>query len=102
MDNWKIISRIASAFGIIFIIFAVYSAFTRYENMMVSYISTPPASFIQVNVLEAMTPFLLSAVLSFAVAVIINRSQKDAAEEAEVATASAELETAEPQATETP
>ncbi len=77
MDSWKIVSKIASAFGIIFIIFAVFASFISYEDLSVRYVSTPPAGFMQVSIVEAMMPFLLYAVLSFAVSATINRVHRE-------------------------
>jgi hypothetical protein len=79
MESWKIVSKIASAFGIIFIIFAAFASFINYEYMVINY-ANPPASFIQVSMLQTMTPFLLYAVLSFAVSATINRFNREATE----------------------
>jgi hypothetical protein len=56
----------------------VFAAFISYEDLTVRYVSTPPAGFIQVSIVEAMMPFLLYAVLSFAVSATINRVHREA------------------------
>jgi hypothetical protein len=77
MNNWKIVGQIASGFGIIFIVFAVFAAFINFEINTYQYGSNAPAGFIQVSALASMLVFLLFAVLSFVVAGITMRATKE-------------------------
>jgi membrane protein implicated in regulation of membrane protease activity len=77
MSNWRTISKIAVIFGIVFIIFAAFSAFLTYQALILQYSSLVPASFIQVSILSAMLPFMLFAVLSFVVAALGSRAVKE-------------------------
>jgi uncharacterized membrane protein len=72
MNNWKIIGRIATIFGILGVIFAVIAALLNYEINVYLYSRLVPAGFIQVSAVNAMLPFLLVAMLSFAAAAIIS------------------------------
>jgi hypothetical protein len=80
LNNWRIVSQIASGFGIVFVAFAALSAFLNYQainiqaDMQYSYV---PANYLQVYVLNAMLPFLLFAVLSFVVAAVTMRNVRD-------------------------
>lgn len=80
MNNWRAISQIAVIFGIVSIIFAAISAFLNYHSLTLQYQSFAPIEFIQVNVLSAMLPFLLFAVLSFVVAAVGARTTKETAD----------------------
>ena len=75
MDNWKIVGRIASGFGIVFVAFAVFAALITFRLDSYQY-SGAPAGFIQISALDSMLVFLLFAVLSFVVAMVITRSAK--------------------------
>jgi hypothetical protein len=77
MNNWKIVGQIASGFGIIFIIFAVFSALINFEINTYQYGSSAPTGFLQVSALAAMLVFLLFAVLSFVVAGVTMRASKE-------------------------
>ena len=77
LNNWKIIGQIASAFGIVFIVFAILSALINFEINNYEYGSAAPAGFIQVVALGSMLVFLLFAALSFVVAWVISRSTKE-------------------------
>jgi uncharacterized membrane protein len=81
MNNWKIVGQIASGFGIIFIVFAVFAAFINFEINTYQYGSSAPAGFIQVSALASMLVFLLFAVLSFVVAGVIMRAAKEKVDE---------------------
>jgi len=83
MDNWKIIGQISSIFGIIFVVFAAFGAFLEYEALSYQYGSVAPVGFIQVNILFAMLPFLMLAVLSFVVAAVSRRFTKESVEKLE-------------------
>ena len=80
MNNWKIISRIASISGIVFAVFAALSGFTTYELIVVQY-SSAPAAFIQFSVLASMLVYLLLAVLLFVVSGVASRVTKEKVEE---------------------
>ena len=79
MNNWKIISKIAVIFSIVFIVFAVVSAIINYQSLIIQY-SMVPTSFIILSILSTMLPFILFAVLSFVVAAIGSRAAKEKAE----------------------
>ena len=77
MNYWKIVSRIAAAFGVTFVVFAVLDGFVVYEQLTIQYSGSGiPASFIWVSVLGAMLPSLLYAVLSLVVAIFSSRVAK--------------------------
>jgi TRAP-type C4-dicarboxylate transport system permease small subunit len=67
-------------FGIVFIVFSGLAAIINYELDTTLYSSAVPAIFIGLSVLTAMLPFIVSAVLSFAVAASISRTIKSKAE----------------------
>jgi membrane protein implicated in regulation of membrane protease activity len=77
MSNWRTISKIAVVFGIVFLIFAAFSAFLTYQDVILKYSPLVPANFIQVSILIAMLPFMLFAVLSFVVAALGSRAAKE-------------------------
>ena len=77
MNNWKIVSKIASGFGIVFIVFAIFAALISFEINSYQYGSGAPAGFILVSALASMLGFLLFAVLSFVVARVTMRSAKE-------------------------
>jgi uncharacterized membrane protein YesL len=76
MNHWKIVSQIASGFGIVFIVFAVFAAFINYEAITLQS-SLVSASSLQIYILNAMLPFLLYSVLSFIVAGVTMRSSRE-------------------------
>jgi len=80
MDNWKIISKIAWASGIVFIVFTVLAAVLNYELSKVLYEAAAPASLFTYTYLTAMLPFLVAVVLSFVVAVFSSQAAKSAGE----------------------
>ncbi|MCW4017925.1 MAG: hypothetical protein NWF00_04500 [Candidatus Bathyarchaeota archaeon] len=80
MNSWKIISQIASGFGIVFVVFAALEAFVNYQAITMQSAYTIPSGYLQVYILSAMLPFLLFAVLSFIVAAAIMRSGREAEE----------------------
>jgi uncharacterized membrane protein len=77
MNNWKLVSQIASVFGIVFIIFAIFAALVNYEMLTIEYGSEAPAAFIQISAVGSMLVFILLAILSFVVAWITTRSTKE-------------------------
>lgn len=78
MNNWKIVSQIATAFGIAFIVFAALAAFITYGQITIQYQSVVPTSYVQLSVVASMLPFMLFAVLSLVVAGISSRAAKEA------------------------
>jgi large-conductance mechanosensitive channel len=76
MNYWKVVSRIATFFGVAFIVFATISGIIIYENLNIQYGSTISASLLWLNVFNAMLEYLLLAVLSFVVAFFISRAAK--------------------------
>jgi len=77
MNNWKIVSQIASVFGVVFMVFAVFAALVNYEMLSIEYGSQAPAAFIQISAVDSMVVYLLFAVLSFVVAWITMRFTKE-------------------------
>ena len=87
MDNWKIINKIAKAFGIVFIVFTGLAAIISYELYTTMYSSAAPASFIAMSILTATLPFIVSAVLSFTMVILVTRAIKaDVEKETQVQT----------------
>jgi magnesium-transporting ATPase (P-type) len=80
MDNWKIVNKIAIAFGIIFSIFSAVAGIVNYKLDTTLYSSAAPEIFIALTVVTAMLPFIVSAVLSFAVAALTSKPAKLVAE----------------------
>ena len=76
MSNWKIVANIATAFGVVFGVFAAFAAVLNYMYITIQYGNNVPASFLQVNILSAMLPFLLFTVLSFIVVMFAIRAEK--------------------------
>jgi hypothetical protein len=76
MDNWKTVNKIAKIFGYIFVVFSVLVAIVNYELVTIMYSSPPPASFIVLNILTATVPLIISAVLSFTVAIVTTKSSE--------------------------
>jgi hypothetical protein len=74
MNNWKIVSQIATGFGIVFVGFALLAAWTNYELVPFQYGSGVPDRFVQLNFLASMLVYLMFAALSFTVAWITWRS----------------------------
>jgi len=48
-------------------------AIANYELVTIMYSSPPPTSFIVLNILTATTPFIVSAALSFTVAIVTTK-----------------------------
>jgi predicted branched-subunit amino acid permease len=76
LNNWKIVGNISTAFGIAFIVFAIFQAIVSYQINDYQY-PTVPSSIIQILMLSDMLPYLLFAVLSLLVGGIILRTIKD-------------------------
>ena len=81
MNNWKIINKIAFAFGIVFAVFTALSAVFNYEFSKVLYEAGAPASLFTYTFLIAMLPFLAAAVLSFTVYALSLHAAKSEAEQ---------------------
>jgi len=64
-------------FGIVFIVFAGVAAFINYE---INKILGAPTNYIAYNIIASMLPFLVAAVLSFAVAALSSQATKSATE----------------------
>jgi preprotein translocase subunit SecG len=77
MNNWKVISRIAALFGITFIVFTILTAFINYQALTIQYTIFVPQDLIQVNTILSMLPYLLFAILSFIVAAVSSRVEKE-------------------------
>ncbi len=78
MNNWKIVGKIATAFGVTFAVFAAFTAVLNYEAFAIQYdIGTNiPVDYVLVSVLSNMLPLLLFAALSFIVALVTLRAEK--------------------------
>ena len=77
MNYWKIVSQIAVAFGLAFVVFAALDGFVTYEQLTIQYSGSGiPTSFVWVSVLGAMLPSMLYAVLSLVVAGFSSRVAK--------------------------
>jgi uncharacterized membrane protein len=85
VNNWKVVAKIATAFGVLSIIFAAVSALLDYQLNTYLY-TMVPAGFTQTSAVNAMLPFLLISVLSFAVAAITNAYARTDAQTTEPAT----------------
>ncbi|XES77367.1 MAG: hypothetical protein ACBZ72_00455 [Candidatus Bathyarchaeia archaeon] len=86
MNNWKIVSQIASGFGIVFVAFAALTAFINFQAINIQaeiQRSILPSDYLQVYVLDSMLPFLLFAVLSFVVAAVTMRNARSETDEEE-------------------
>jgi len=77
MNYWKIVKKIATAFGVVFVVFGALSAFLAYEQLNIQYGSSAPASYILLTSLNVMLPLLLYAALSFVVAGFSSRLAKE-------------------------
>lgn len=87
MNNCKIISQIASGFGIVFVAFAALSAFLNYQGIQIQadmQRSIVRADYLQVYILNSMLLFLLFAVLSFVVAAVTMRNARSEKEKQEM------------------
>jgi hypothetical protein len=95
----KPIGRIAIGFGIVFIIFSAFSAFITYQALSLSQTSYYISSgVLQVNILNAMLPYLLYAALSFIVAgFTLPYARKHATETPPVTEPDPEMQSTEPQ-----
>ena len=74
MENWKLLSRISTISGIVFVVFAVVSAFTIYESIQVQYGSLAPTRLVQLSIIGSMLPYLLGAVIAFVVSGFTSRA----------------------------
>ena len=83
MVNWKIVNQFAVVFGIIFAVFTVLAGVFNYELSKVLYAEGAPAGIFIYTALIAILPFLLIAVLSFAVAYLGSHAIKSAVEKEE-------------------
>jgi hypothetical protein len=82
MNNWKIVGTIATGFGVVAVVFAVFSAILTYDymNLQAGYYST---TAIQLNVLSSMFQYLLLAALSFVTAGFSLRATREKQEKEE-------------------
>ena len=80
MDYWKIISKIANVSGIVFVVFSGLAALINYEYFTTYYTSAAPVKLIEMGILMAMLPYVISAVISFAAAGLISRAMNSEAE----------------------
>jgi len=61
-------------------VFVVLSAAISYELYTTMYSSAAPTIFIEMSILTATLPFIVAAVLSFTVAILISRATKSEVE----------------------
>jgi large-conductance mechanosensitive channel len=76
MNYWKVVGRIATSFGVAFIVFATVSGVITYEQLDIQYGSSIPVGILWLNVFNAILQYLLFAVLSLLVAFFISRAAK--------------------------
>jgi nicotinamide riboside transporter PnuC len=76
MNNWRIVGKIATGFGIVCVAFAVYAAAITYGGMNLNpgYYSVQT---IQLSILSSMLQYLFFAALSFVAAVFSMRAGKE-------------------------
>lgn len=79
MKNLKIISKVATVFGIASIVFAVLLAILAYYLLQIAS-PTAPADYIVCYILLNMLPYLFFAVLSLIIAAISRRVGKESLE----------------------
>jgi flagellar biosynthesis component FlhA len=105
MINWNIVKKFALVFGIVFIVFTVLSALINYVFDNAYYMTTAPLNITLMSIFAAMLPYLLAAVLSFAVVILSSRAAKSEAkkepEAQEKETQETEMQEKEKQETET-
>ncbi len=92
MDTWNTVGKIATGFGIIFVVFAAIAAFLEYQVLNYMYSTSAPLPFIQYNMLSTMLPYLMLAVLSFIVAAASRRHMKEPIEKLETSQTQLPLE----------
>jgi len=78
MNDWKVVSQIALFSGIAFIIFAAIAAFIRYQAIILEYSKFVSASFVQINIISTMLPYIALAFVSLIIATISSRAFKEA------------------------
>jgi TRAP-type C4-dicarboxylate transport system permease small subunit len=76
MVNWKIVNELALVFGVVFAVFTVIVGIVTYQIDKLAYTAEAPTSFIDYSVIAATLPYLLAAVISFAVVVLSYRVTK--------------------------
>jgi nicotinamide riboside transporter PnuC len=94
MNNWRIVGKIATGFGIVCVVFAVFAAVIAYKGMNLNP-GYYPVGTIQLAVLSSMLEYLFFAALSFVAAALSMRAGK---ESTEVETPPSEAESTETQA----
>jgi hypothetical protein len=67
ISNWGIIKKFSLWIGLIFVVFIVLAAVTNYGYNHVVYTSAAPESLFIYNILIAILPYLLGAIISFVV-----------------------------------
>jgi len=70
-------NKIAPIFGIVFIVFSVFTGTVNYELNKIQYPGAP-TNFLEVSIVWAMIPYLLLAVLSFVAAYLTSQEKKSA------------------------
>jgi len=74
------INKVANVFGIVFIVFSISATVINYLIYTTLYTSDAPVLFVIMSILNAVLPFLVCTVLSFAVAFLISRTIKSETE----------------------
>ena len=92
MDNWKIVNRIAFVFGIVLAVFAVVAALTSYELDTALYLPSAPAKLFYISALTAALPFIVGAILSFALQILTSSATIPEAEQEDEERAKQEAE----------
>jgi hypothetical protein len=81
MNNWRIVGKIAVVFGIVSVLFAVFSAIIVYNGMNLQPEGYYSAAATQLNIISSMLPYLFYTALSFVVAGLTLRVGKEDAKE---------------------
>ena len=76
MKNLKIISKVATFFGIASLIFVIISAIITFFLLQIAS-PTAPAEYVVVYILSTILPYLFSTMLSLVIAVISRRIGKE-------------------------
>jgi len=80
ISNWGIIKKFSLWIGVIFVVFTILTGVTNYGYNHLVYTSAAPASLFVYNILIAILPYLLGAVISFVVFAFSSKELESAAE----------------------
>jgi heme/copper-type cytochrome/quinol oxidase subunit 2 len=77
MKTFKIITKAATLFGAVSIVFVVLAATITYALIQIVNSTAPPTDYIIYSILTTVMPYLFIAVLSLVTAVILRRVGKE-------------------------